>query len=84
VRYVRGKITVDPVKNAPEVFRYMNGEFMKLELTLKLPEVFGLQFEVLGTVPAKFREGDLYYGASGVFGAQAGLYIRDANSWRKL
>lgn len=64
--------------------RWSNGEFQKIEIESTKPETRGLQFEVLQELPQRYKEGDLYYGAPGVFGGQAGLYIRDSNSWRKL
>lgn len=62
----------------------INAELRKIESGSQRPEVRGVQFEILQAVPERYKEGDLYYGAAGVFGGQAGLYIRDGNSWRKL
>jgi len=63
---------------------WINGELTKLEIESTKPEVRGIQFEKLAELPQRFKEGDLCYGAAGVFGGQAGLYIRDGNNWRKL
>lgn len=63
---------------------YLNHELTMIESVLRLPTVYGLRFQTLGAEPPKYQEGDLYYGAAGVFGGQEGLYIRDSNSWRKL
>lgn len=84
MRYVRNKMTNQPPKDIASIMDAINVEFRKLEETLQLPEVRGIQFEVNGTLPPKYKEGDLYYGAAGVFGGQAGLYIRDGSNWRKL
>lgn len=62
---------------------WVNSELLKIEEASWRPIVQGLSFEPLYAVPAKYREGDLYYFAEGVSGAP-GLFIRDANSWRKL
>jgi hypothetical protein len=70
-----------PVLN---IVRWLNGEFQKLEIESSKPETRGIQFETLYELPDRYKEGDLYYGAAGVFGGQAGLYIRDGNGWRKL
>ena len=66
------------------LYEYVNTEFDKVSRESKRPETFGIGFEILHAVPQKYKEGDLYYGAAGVFSGQAGLYIRDGNSWRKL
>jgi hypothetical protein len=71
-------------EGAAEVMNWANGEFRKLELETQQPETRGVSFEVLRAVPARYKEGDLYFGAAGVFGGQAGLYIREGANWRKL
>lgn len=63
--------------------QWINQELTKIEDDSRRPLVRGLSFEKLQTVPEKYQEGDLYYFAAGVAGAP-GLFIRDANSWRKL
>lgn len=73
----------DPVIQLKSMIRWLNQELIKLEEESRIPQVQGLQFEQLYEVPAKYGEGDLYYFAAGVSGAP-GLFIRDANSWRKL
>lgn len=64
--------------------QYLEGEFNAIEIAIRWPEVIGIQFQVNYHLPQRFKEGDLYYFADGVAGGQAGLYIRDGNSWRKL
>jgi len=64
--------------------QYYDLELRRIEAALRRPTVFGVEFEHLGNVPPKFTEGDLYYGLAGVFGGQAGLYVRDGSNWRKL
>lgn len=63
---------------------YIDLELRKLEIELKTPEVRGLQFETLAAIPARYKDGDLYYGLAGVFGGSKGLYLRDTGNWRKL
>lgn len=66
------------------VVKWLDNELAKVENNLRIPEVRGLQFETLTALPARYREGDLYYFAAGVAGGSEGLYIRDAGNWRKL
>ena len=66
------------------VVQWIDGELAGIEYALRLPEVQGIQFETLYSIPVKFREGDLYYFAAGVAGGAEGVYIRDAGNWRKL
>jgi hypothetical protein len=75
-------VTADPGQEA--LVDSINAELKKIESGSQAPEVRGIQFEIRQAVPARYKEGDLYYGAAGVFGGAAGLYIRDGNSWRKL
>ena len=67
-----------------EGMNWVNGELRKIELESQQPQVRGLSFEIQYSIPLKYQEGDLYYGAAGVFGGQAGLYIREGANWRKL
>ena len=76
-----------PAESAEEVLdlvRWLNGELQKVEIESTKPEIRGLQFETAQAVPDRYKEGDLYYGAAGVFGGQQGLYVRDGSNWRKL
>lgn len=73
----------DPAKRLRIFIDWVNSELLKVEETAARPIVQGLSFEPLYAVPIKYMEGDLYYFAEGVQGAP-GLFVRDANSWRKL
>jgi hypothetical protein len=73
-----------PEQAIQELARYVDREFRTLEAQLKTPEVRGLQFETLSAIPARYKDGDLYYGLAGVFGGAQGLYLRDGGNWRKL
>lgn len=73
-----------PEEVATELARYVDIELRKLEAALKTVALRGVQFETLASVPARYKDGDLYYGLAGVFGGAQGLYIRDGGNWRKL
>jgi len=64
--------------------RYVDIELRKIENESKTPGLRGIQFESLAAEPARYKDGDLYYGLAGVFGGSAGLYVRDTGNWRKL
>jgi hypothetical protein len=64
--------------------RYIDIELRKVENEMKTPSLRGVQFESLAAEPARYKDGDLYYGIAGVFGGSAGLYVRDTGNWRKL
>jgi hypothetical protein len=64
--------------------RYIDIELRKVENEMKTPSLRGVQFESLAAEPARYKDGDLYYGLAGVFGGTAGLYVRDTGNWRKL
>jgi hypothetical protein len=68
----------------PDLIKWLNQELTKIEVATQRPDTRGIQFEVRYSVPTKYKEGDLYYGAAGVFGGSEGLYIRDAGNWRRL
>jgi hypothetical protein len=71
-------------QNPDILLEWANAEYQKIEVESSHPNVNGISFEINYAVPDRYKEGDLYYGAAGVFGGAAGLYIRDGNSWRKL
>jgi hypothetical protein len=64
--------------------KFIDNELYNVEITLRKPEVRGVQFETLSALPAKYKDGDLYYFANGVAGGAAGLYVRDGTNWRRL
>jgi hypothetical protein len=64
--------------------RYIDIELRKVENEMKTPSLRGVQFESLAAEPARYKDGDLYYGIAGVLGGSAGLYVRDTGNWRKL
>jgi len=80
----KGYRSVEKMGDQVRVVEWINGELAKVEIESTKPEVRGIQFEKLAELPQRYKEGDLCYGAAGVFGGQAGLYIRDGNNWRKL
>lgn len=67
--------------------KWVDDELRGVENELRIPELRGLQFERLAAIPDRYKLGDLYYGAAGVFGAAEGLYLYDVGppvGWRKL
>ena len=76
--------TKSTINAGTDIPTYLDAELGKIQNELKVPEFQGIAFEMTKVLPTRFKVGDLYYGAAGVFGASEGLYIREASSWRKL
>lgn len=74
----------DPRRSLQSLHLYIDQELRKIELDTRNPSVIQQSFDVQGSVPPHYREGDLVYFGAGVVPDAPGLFIRDANSWRKL
>jgi len=76
--------TTSPLQQIRALLSWCDDEFKAIQTNLRVPQLRGLQFEELQALPDRYQEGDLYRFGAGVVPGAPGLFLRDANSWRKL